>query len=100
MVSRQPWAICMQAFDRAGLMSSVSQMPTVLVPLTTDGQDEIVILRPITTPDFMTARFAELPHNLVRDIAGRDTGSARRRCRGLRYYTQTARDSGMGVRVI
>ena len=70
MVSRQPWAICMQAFDRAGLMSSVSQMPTVLVPLTTDGQDEIVILRPITTPDFMTARFAELPHNLVRDIAG------------------------------
>ena len=31
---------------------------------------EVVILRPITTPDFMTARFAELPHNLVRDIAG------------------------------
>ena len=34
-----------------------------------NGQDEVVILRPITTPDFMTARFAELPHSLVRDIA-------------------------------
>ena len=59
----------MRVLDRAGLMSAVSQMPTVLVPLTTDGQDEIVILRPITTPDFMTTRFAELPHNLVRDMA-------------------------------
>ncbi len=49
-------------------MSAVSQKPTVLIPLT-DGQDEIVILSPITTPDFMTARFAELPHSLVCDIA-------------------------------
>ena len=68
-VLREADAIAMRALDRAGLMSAVSQMPTVLVPLTTDGQDEIVILRPITTPDFMTARFAELPHSLVRDMA-------------------------------
>ena len=69
-VLREADAIAMRALDRAGLMSAVSQMPTVLVPLTTDGQDEVVILRPITTPDFMTARFAELSHSLVRDMAG------------------------------
>ena len=68
-VLREADAIAMRVLDSAGLMSAVSQMPTVLVPLTTDGQDEVVILRPITTPDFMTARFAELPHNLVRDMA-------------------------------
>ncbi len=68
-VLREADAIAMRILDRAGLMPAVSQMPTVLVPLTTDGQDEIVILRPITTPDFMTARFAELPHDLVRDMA-------------------------------
>ena len=43
-------------------------MPTVLVPLTTNGQDETVVVRPVTTPDFMTARFAELSPELVREM--------------------------------
>lgn len=58
-------ALAMQALQKAQLMSEVSQMPTVLLPLTTDGQDESVVLRPITTPDFMTARFSTLPFDLV-----------------------------------
>lgn len=58
-------ALAMQALQKAQLMSEVSQMPTVLLPLTTDGQDEAVVLRPITTPDFMTARFSTLPFDLV-----------------------------------
>ncbi len=66
---RQADAIAMRALDRAGLMAAVSQMPTVLAPLTADGQNEIAILRPISTPDFMTARFAPLPRALVREIA-------------------------------
>jgi len=68
-VLREADAIAMSAIERAGFMSEVSQMPTVLAPLTTDGLDEIVILRPISTPDFMTARFTELPRDLVREIA-------------------------------
>jgi len=61
-------ALAMQALQKAHLMSDVSQMPTVLLPLTTDGQDESVVLRPITTPDFMTARFSELPFDLVHQM--------------------------------
>ena len=66
---RRADAIAMRALEQAGLMASVSQMPTVLAPITTDGRDEIAILRPITTPDFMTARFAALPRDLVREMA-------------------------------
>ena len=66
---RRADAIAMRALERAGLMASVSQMPTVLAPVTTDGRDEIAILRPIATPDFMTARFATLPRDLVREMA-------------------------------
>ena len=66
---RRADAIAMRALERAGLRASVSQMPTVLAPVTTDGRDEIAILRPIATPDFMTARFATLPRDLVREMA-------------------------------
>lgn len=57
--------IAMRALRDAHRMAEVSQMPTVLLPLTTDGQTESVVLRPITTPDFMTARFSKLPFELV-----------------------------------
>lgn len=60
--------LAMDALVRAGLMAEVSQMPTVLLPLTTDGATECVVLRPITTPDFMTARFSELPWAVVRQM--------------------------------
>ncbi len=71
-VLREADAIAMQAIADAGLdgraddhPGAVSQMPTVLLPLTADGQSETVVLRPVTTPDFMTARFAELPRELL-----------------------------------
>ena len=67
-VLREADALAMAALHRAGLMQTVSQMPTVLVPLTTDGQTETVVLRPISTPDFMTARFVELPWELVHEL--------------------------------
>jgi GMP synthase (glutamine-hydrolysing) len=68
---READAIAMKALLDANLMAEVSQMPTVLLPLSTDGQNESVVLRPITTPDFMTARFSELPFELVAQM-GRD----------------------------
>ncbi|MBT5829894.1 MAG: glutamine-hydrolyzing GMP synthase [Candidatus Latescibacteria bacterium] len=68
---READAIAMKALLDAQFMEEVSQMPTVFLPLTTDGQTESVVLRPITTPDFMTARFSELPIELVSQM-GRD----------------------------
>ena len=77
-VLREADEIAMQAIGDAGLdgraddeADRVSQMPTVLLPLTTNGQDETIVLRPVTTPDFMTARFAELPHELLQDMGER-----------------------------
>lgn len=68
-------AVAMRTIAEAGLERAedeaqrVSQMPTVLLPLTTDGRTESIVLRPVTTPDFMTARFAELPQQVIVEIA-------------------------------
>jgi GMP synthase (glutamine-hydrolysing) len=48
-------------------MQEVTQMPTVLVPLSSDGVRESVVLRPISTDDFMTARFSALPRAFVEE---------------------------------
>ena len=63
-------ALAMAALEREGLLTTVSQMPTVLLPLTSDGIAETVVLRPVETPDFMTARFSALPYDFVRKLAG------------------------------
>lgn len=62
-------ALAMAALEREGLSRTVSQMPTVLLPLTSDGISETVVLRPVETPDFMTARFSALPFDFVRKLA-------------------------------
>jgi len=67
-VLRDADAIVMDALDRHELMAQVTQMPTVLVPLSSDGQAESVVLRPITTDDFMTARFDRLPAAFLSEV--------------------------------
>ena len=62
-------AFAMAALEREGLSTTVSQMPTVLLPLTSDGIAETVVLRPVETPDFMTARFSALPFDFLRKLA-------------------------------
>lgn len=62
-------ALAMAALEREGLSKVVSQMPTVLLPLTSDGVGETVVLRPVETPDFMTARFSALPFDFVLKLA-------------------------------
>lgn len=62
-------ALAMGALEREGLSKTVSQMPTVLLPLTSDGIAETVVLRPVETPDFMTARFCALPFDFARKLA-------------------------------
>ena len=67
---REVDAVSMKALGEWGQMREVSQMPTVLLPLTSDGARETVVLRPVQTPDFMTARFSELPMDLLVQLAG------------------------------
>jgi len=68
---READAIAMDAIVDAGYEQDIAQMPTVLLPLSADGSGETVVLRPIVTPDFMTARFCELPMDFVKSLAAR-----------------------------
>ena len=68
---RRADAISMEALERHGLMEEVTQMPTVLLPLSSDGMQESVVLRPIATSDFMTARFCPLPQAFLADVCER-----------------------------
>ena len=68
---READALAMEALERHGLMKEVAQMPTVLAPLSPNGVGESVVLRPISTEDFMTARFSRLPRAFLEDIAAR-----------------------------
>lgn len=61
-------SLVMEALERHGLMDRVTQMPTVLLPLSSDGIRESIVLRPITTDDFMTARFDRLPVDFLEDV--------------------------------
>ena len=58
----------MEALRKYRLMGDVTQMPTVLVPLSSGGPTEIVVLRPISTDDFMTARFSRLPAAFLDEV--------------------------------
>ena len=60
--------LVMEALERHGLMGEVTQMPTVLIPLSSDGVRESIVLRPITTDDFMTARFSNLPDDFIGEV--------------------------------
>ena len=62
-------ALVMDGLVREELVQSVSQMPTVLLPLTSDGYQEAIVLRPVETPDFMTARFSELSRKFLKSLA-------------------------------
>jgi GMP synthase (glutamine-hydrolysing) len=46
-------------------------MPTVLLPVSSDGLRECLVLRPMCTEDFMTARFARLPDAYLDDVVPR-----------------------------
>ena len=60
--------IVMSALDESELLDQITQIPTVLLPLSSDGIKESLVLRPVYTEDFMTVRFSDLPMDLVRNI--------------------------------
>jgi GMP synthase (glutamine-hydrolysing) len=65
--------IVTSSFDKAGLMTKISQLLTVLVPVDTSGdQGHSVAIRGVVTSDFMTARPArlgdEIPWTLMQHV--------------------------------
>lgn len=60
--------IAMNFLHEKELNRVIWQMPTVLVPLTSNGINECIVLRPVITRDFMTARFAEIPWDDLRQL--------------------------------
>jgi len=67
---RQADDIVMRALERHGMMRTVWQCPTVLVPLRIDGRgEELIVIRPVLSERAMTARPAELPRALIDEIA-------------------------------
>ncbi len=63
-------AFVMDALERHGLMKTVWQCPTVLVPLEVDGHGtELVVVRPILSERAMTARPADIGPECRAEIA-------------------------------
>jgi GMP synthase (glutamine-hydrolysing) len=56
--------LCGKALKKAGLYAAVWQMPVVLLPLDKAGKP-VFVLRPVSSSEAMTARFAELPMDLL-----------------------------------
>ena len=61
----------MSALRKYDLYEDIFQMPVVLLPLSTDGEKECVVIRPLESSDVMTARFYRMPEACVNEIAGR-----------------------------
>ncbi len=59
----------MRGLQRHGLMDTVWQCPTVLVPVRIDdGEGELVVIRPVLSERAMTARVAPLPPALLDEL--------------------------------
>jgi GMP synthase (glutamine-hydrolysing) len=66
-----------QLLHRHGQYDAIWQMPVVLLPLVNPAGGQCVVLRPITSTDAMTARFAPLNDEVIEGIraaAGRIDG--------------------------
>jgi len=59
--------IVMITIREKNLYDNIWQFPVILVPLTTNS-GEIIVLRPVTSTEAMTARFGELPMSAVNEI--------------------------------
>lgn len=70
-ILREADAVFMDRIGRFGLMNTIWQAPTVLLPMTVSGRGrELVVLRPVLSERAMTARPADLPAEMIRDLAG------------------------------
>ncbi len=72
--------ILFEELHRAHLYESIAQAFTVLLPVKTvgvkgDGRayEEVICLRMVSTTDFMTATWSDLPHQFLSKVSGRIT---------------------------
>ena len=63
--------LAMQVLREHGLYEQIFQMPVVLLPVSTDGEKECIVVRPLESSDVMTARFYRMPEDSVQEIADR-----------------------------
>jgi len=70
-LTREADHLAMEVLRKNGLYEKVFQMPVVLVPVSSDGKGECVVVRPLESSDVMTARFFRMPVESVREMAGR-----------------------------
>ncbi len=61
----------MNILHKNNLYNNIFQMPVVLLPLSSDGKKECVVIRPLESSDVMTARFYRMPEDCVVEIAER-----------------------------
>ena len=61
----------MDVLHKNNLYESIFQMPVVLVPLSSEGDKECVVIRPLESSDVMTARFYRMPEECIKEIAER-----------------------------
>jgi GMP synthase (glutamine-hydrolysing) len=61
----------MSALRKYNLYESIFQMPVVLLPVSSGGGKECVVLRPLESSDVMTARFFRMPADCTAEIAER-----------------------------
>jgi len=61
----------MQVLIKHKLYEKIFQMPVVLLPVSSNGEKECVVLRPLESSDVMTARFFRMPVESVNEIAER-----------------------------
>ncbi len=52
----------------AGLIEKIWQFPVVLLPITNNGTDEAIVLRPVDSQEAMTASFSHIPFELLAEI--------------------------------
>lgn len=67
---RQADHIARSVMEQKGLLGAVWQFPVVLIPVSLDDGESIV-LRPVNSLDGMTANFARLNQNVIEEIAAR-----------------------------
>jgi len=65
---READSIVMDIILKNNLMQEVWQLPTILIPVSTNGNQESIVLRPVNSREAMTAQFSRLPWAVVEEI--------------------------------
>jgi len=68
---READELAMRVLRERGIYEKIFQMPVVLLPVSSDGEKECVVIRPLESSDVMTARFYRMAPEHVKEMAER-----------------------------